>query len=138
MVSLARTRRDLSWNRADRRQFSPRNVSLNAGLPIRVHWESDMKTPAESIAMFAAAAFFGAIGQYLYKSGADRAGNSAAGYLLNLRLLAGVVCYVLVMVLFVAAFKRGGSLRSSIPYMPARLSGRRSLRGPRSARRSNR
>src|SRR5580698_4352837 len=74
-----------------------------------------MKTPTASIVMFATAAFFGAIGQYLYKSGADRAGNSAAGYLLKLRLLGGVVCYVLVMVLFVAAFKRGGSLAVLYP-----------------------
>ena len=36
-------------------------------------------------------------------------------YLLNARLLAGVVCYVAVMVLFVAAFKRGGSLSVLYP-----------------------
>jgi hypothetical protein len=33
--------------------------------------------------MFALAAFIGAVGQYLYKSGADQAGHSVAGYLLN-------------------------------------------------------
>ncbi|HEX4123319.1 MAG TPA: hypothetical protein VHY37_01230 [Tepidisphaeraceae bacterium] len=74
-----------------------------------------MKTPASSIALFAVAAFLGAVGQYLYKAGADRAGNSVAGYLLNVRLLGGVVCYVAVMVLFVAAFKRGGSMAALYP-----------------------
>lgn len=61
--------------------------------------------------MFAIAALLGAIGQFLYKSGADRAGGTVASYLLNARLLGGVVCYVAVMVLFVAAFKKGGALR---------------------------
>ena len=36
-------------------------------------------------------------------------------YLLNLRLLGGVVCYVAVMVLFVAAFKQGGSMSVLYP-----------------------
>jgi multidrug transporter EmrE-like cation transporter len=74
-----------------------------------------MKTPVTSIALFAAAALFGAVGQYLYKIGADRAGNSVGGYLLNVPLMGGVVCYVAVMVLFVAAFKRGGSLAALYP-----------------------
>jgi multidrug transporter EmrE-like cation transporter len=74
-----------------------------------------MKTPGISLALFAIAALFGAFGQYLYKSGADHADNSAAGYLLNLRILGGVICYVLVMVLFVAAYKRGGSMSALYP-----------------------
>ncbi len=65
--------------------------------------------------MFAIAAFLGAIGQFFYKSGADRAGGSIASYLLNARLLGGVICYVAVMVLFVAAFKKGGSLTVLYP-----------------------
>jgi multidrug transporter EmrE-like cation transporter len=77
--------------------------------------QREMKTPATSLAFFAIAALFGAVGQYLYKSGADHAGNSLAGYLLNLRILGGVVCYVLVMGLFVAAFKRGGSMSVLYP-----------------------
>ena len=60
-------------------------------------------------------AFLGALGQFLYKSGADRATSGAASYLLNPRLLGGVACYVAVMVLFVAAFKRGGSLTVLYP-----------------------
>jgi multidrug transporter EmrE-like cation transporter len=74
-----------------------------------------MKTPAISIIFFAIAAFFGALGQYLYKSGADQAGNTVSGYLLNPRLIGGVICYVLVMVLFVAAFKRGGEMSVLYP-----------------------
>ena len=65
--------------------------------------------------MFVIAAFLGALGQFLYKSGAERAGASVASYLLNVRLLGGVVCYVAVMVLFVAAFKRGGALTVLYP-----------------------
>jgi multidrug transporter EmrE-like cation transporter len=67
------------------------------------------------MAMFAFAALLGAVGQYLYKSGAERAGGSVASYLVNARLLGGVVCYVGVMVLFVAAFKRGGSMTVLYP-----------------------
>lgn len=74
-----------------------------------------MSTPAISIVMFLAAALFGAAGQYLYKSGADAAGGTISSYIVNPRLLAGVVCYVAVMVLFVAAFKKGGSLTVLYP-----------------------
>lgn len=71
-------------------------------------------TPLPSIIMFAVAAAVGALGQYLYKSGADAAQGGIASYL-NLRLLGGVACYIAVMVLFVAAFKRGGSLTVLYP-----------------------
>ena len=55
---------------------------------------------------FLAASLFGALGQFLYKSGAERATAGWQSYLFNPRLLGGVVCYCAVMVLFVAAFKR--------------------------------
>jgi multidrug transporter EmrE-like cation transporter len=74
-----------------------------------------MKTPAASIVMFVVAALLGAVGQYLYKSGVQAAGGSISNYLLNLRILGGVVCYIAVMVLFVAAFKRGGELTVLYP-----------------------
>ena len=74
-----------------------------------------MTTPRESILCFVAAAVIGAIGQFLYKAGADRTDASALSYLFNIRLLGGIVCYVAVMVLFVAAFKRGGSLAVLYP-----------------------
>ncbi len=65
--------------------------------------------------MFAFAALLGAVGQFLYQSGARAAAPSAAGYLLNLRLWLGVLCYIAVMVLFVAAFKVGGRLTVLYP-----------------------
>src|SRR6188508_2045748 len=74
-----------------------------------------MKTPLLSIGMFVLAALLGAVGQFLYQSGADRAGGSLGSYLANPRLIGGVACYVAVMVLFVAAFKRGGSLTVLYP-----------------------
>jgi hypothetical protein len=74
-----------------------------------------MTTPAISILFFIVAAFLGALGQYLYKAGADLAGGGIASYVLNWRLLAGVACYCAVMALFVAAFRRGGSLTVLYP-----------------------
>ncbi|MFT5300605.1 MAG: multidrug transporter EmrE-like cation transporter [Mariniblastus sp.] len=72
-------------------------------------------TPALSIAYFAAAALVGALGQFLYKSGADATSETWTSYLFNARLMGGVVCYIAVMVLFVAAFKNGGSLAVLYP-----------------------
>jgi multidrug transporter EmrE-like cation transporter len=73
-----------------------------------------MKTPAVSIALFAIAAVLGAVGQFLYKSGAAQIGSSPWSFL-NPRLLGGAVCYIAVMILFVAAFKRGGELSVLYP-----------------------
>ncbi len=73
-----------------------------------------MKTPLSSIALFATAALFGAVGQFLYKAGSVRVTSSPLSFL-NLWLLGGVICYVAVMVLFVAAFKRGGELTVLYP-----------------------
>lgn len=66
-------------------------------------------TPPLSIALFAVAAFVGALGQLLYKTGADRLDGTAAGVLLNAPLLGGIACYIAVMGLFVAAYRIGGS-----------------------------
>lgn len=74
-----------------------------------------MNTPFISILFFLIASLLGALGQYLYKSGADIADGSLKGYLANPRLLGGVICYILVMILFVAAFKKGGSLTVLYP-----------------------
>ena len=74
-----------------------------------------MKTPVESIICFVIASLLGAAGQFLYKSGASRVTGGLSGYLLNPRLLGGVVCYACVMVLFIAAFKRGGALSVLYP-----------------------
>lgn len=74
-----------------------------------------MKTPLASIVLFLIAALLGALGQYLYKAGAEAAGRSLLSYLFNGRILLGVACYVAVMVLFVAAFRKGGSLTVLYP-----------------------
>jgi multidrug transporter EmrE-like cation transporter len=74
-----------------------------------------VRTPWSSIALFLTAALVGALGQYLYKSGADQTSASPLSYLLNWRLLLGVVCYLAVMVLFIAAFKLGGELSVLYP-----------------------
>ena len=74
-----------------------------------------MSTPLVSIILFIIAAVFGALGQYLYKEGADSATGSVMSYLANPKLLGGVLCYIAVMVLFVAAFKKGGSLTVLYP-----------------------
>lgn len=74
-----------------------------------------MQTPLASILCFLAASLLGAIGQFLYKSGAERTTGTVASYLLNVQLGGGVVCYIAVMVLFVAAFRRGGSLSVLYP-----------------------
>ena len=74
-----------------------------------------MKTSPFAIVFFVVAAFLGALGQFYYKSGAEKAGNTLASYIFNARLLGGVICYIAVMVLFVAAFKRGGALTVLYP-----------------------
>lgn len=74
-----------------------------------------MQTPVISVVFFAIAAMLGALGQYLYKTGAEQAGGSIMSYLGNIRLLGGVICYIAVMSLFVAAFKKGGSLTVLYP-----------------------
>lgn len=74
-----------------------------------------VRTSPVAIVFFVIAAFLGALGQFYYKSGAEKTGNTLASYILNPRLLAGVVCYVAVMMLFVAAFKRGGALTVLYP-----------------------
>lgn len=43
------------------------------------------------------------------------ASGAWSSYIANLRLIGGVVCYIAVMVLFVAAFKLGGSLSVLYP-----------------------
>jgi multidrug transporter EmrE-like cation transporter len=86
-----------------------------ASLESRQREGSAMQTPLRSIVYFLAASLLGALGQFFYKSGADAASGSVAGYLWNGRLAAGVACYVAVMVLFVAAFRHGGELSVLYP-----------------------
>lgn len=77
--------------------------------------DKPVQTPVSSMLCFLVAAFLGALGQFLYKSGAESASGTIVSYLLNGRILGGVVCYIAVMVLFVAAFRRGGELSVLYP-----------------------
>ena len=74
-----------------------------------------MNTSIVSVIYFIIAAMFGALGQYLYKAGADSSSGTLFSYLTNLKLIGGVLCYITVMILFVAAFKKGGSLTVLYP-----------------------
>ncbi len=74
-----------------------------------------MNTPPMSIVFFVIAAILGAVGQFLYKSGTDAAEGNLSSYLLNVRILGGVFCYIAVMILFIAAFRRGGALSVLYP-----------------------
>lgn len=73
------------------------------------------KTSLVSIICFVVAALLGAMGQFLYKSGAAAAKEGWLSYIANYRLMGGVACYIAVMVLFVAAFKQGGSVAVLYP-----------------------
>ncbi len=75
-----------------------------------------METPFKSILLFLIASLFGAIGQYLYKEGAQNtSGNSLFSWLLNWRIVLGVISYIGVTILFVTAFKIGGELTVLYP-----------------------
>jgi drug/metabolite transporter (DMT)-like permease len=78
--------------------------------------EKTMVTPFKSILLFLIASIIGAIGQFLYKEGAQNAsGKSLMSFIANWRILIGVICYIGVMVLFVAAFRIGGELTVLYP-----------------------
>ena len=74
-----------------------------------------MNAPILSILYFLLASLLGAFGQFLYKSGVESSTNGILSYLINIRILAGVACYIAVMLLFVAAYKKGGSLTVLYP-----------------------
>ncbi len=72
-------------------------------------------TPPISIIFFIIAALLGAVGQLLYKSGVALTDKTLLSYILNVRVWGGVLCYIAVMVLFMAAFKKGGALTVLYP-----------------------
>lgn len=77
-----------------------------------------MRAPWMSVALFLLASVLGAGGQFLYKAGTDRAvaaGGRWFDFLGNGQILAGVVCYALVMACFVAGFRGGGSPSALYP-----------------------
>lgn len=64
------------------------------------------------ILLFSLAAVFGALGQWLYKQGAERL--NAHG--LNGMILGGVAAFTAVMVLFVLAYRLGGRISVVYPF----------------------
>ena len=74
-----------------------------------------MNTPFISVVLFLIASLFGALGQYLYKAGAQSVEGGFVKYLTNWKILTGVFCYIAVMLLFVVAYKKGGQLSVLYP-----------------------
>lgn len=72
-------------------------------------------TQLKPILLFLIAALLGALGQYLYKTGAESSANSFVSWVTNYRIILGIFCYTAVMFLFVYAFKIGGSLTVLYP-----------------------
>lgn len=63
--------------------------------------------------LYVIAAIVGAVGQYAYKVGGNKLGTIPI--YLNFPLLAGVILFCVVMVLFVVSFKMGGRLSVVYP-----------------------
>jgi multidrug transporter EmrE-like cation transporter len=75
-------------------------------------------TPLLSMILILVASVFGALGSFLYKTGATHATKAGLGGLSLMaepRILGGVASYGVVMVLFVSAFKNGGALSVLYP-----------------------
>lgn len=84
-----------------------------------------MAAPLSSILLFLAASILGAVGQFLYKGGADAAHGGILWYLLNLRIIFGFICYGAVMVLLSPHSSAADRSQSYIQCMPAPSFGRR-------------
>jgi drug/metabolite transporter (DMT)-like permease len=87
---------------------------LTPVLGLDVIWQQ-MKTTPLAIIYFLVASVLGAVGQFFYKAGADRAHGAIQTYLLNTRIGLGACCYLAVMVLFVFAFKEKASPSALYP-----------------------
>jgi len=74
-----------------------------------------MQTPLISIVCVALASVLGALGQYLFKAGTDRAGERALGFLATPWVWLGMGCYIAVMLLFTFAFRKGGTVTVLYP-----------------------
>jgi drug/metabolite transporter (DMT)-like permease len=75
-----------------------------------------MGTPLSSVLLYLIAALIGALGQYMYKLGAQELQvGDPASLATNWRLLVGIICYVGVMALFVAGLRQGGQLTVLYP-----------------------
>jgi multidrug transporter EmrE-like cation transporter len=67
------------------------------------------------ILLFLIAALLGALGQYLYKTGAESSGKNVLTWFTNYRIILGVLCYITIMFLFIIAFRIGAPLTVVYP-----------------------
>jgi multidrug transporter EmrE-like cation transporter len=74
-----------------------------------------LNTPPSSIACVVVAAALGAVGQYLFKTGASRATGGFVSLLLTPWVLAAMACYLAVMGFFSYAFRQGGTVTVLYP-----------------------
>jgi drug/metabolite transporter (DMT)-like permease len=71
--------------------------------------------PWVSIVSVLGASVLGAVGPHLFKAGADRARSGVLALFASPWVWAGMACYVLVMLLFTFAFRRGGTVAVLYP-----------------------
>lgn len=75
-----------------------------------------LRIPWTALVCVLIAALLGAVGQHLLKEGATRSATShGLGFLLSPWVWTGMVCYVLVMMLFTHAFRQGGTVTVLYP-----------------------
>jgi drug/metabolite transporter (DMT)-like permease len=72
-------------------------------------------TPILSIVNIVGASIIGAVGQFLFQYGAKQGKAGVVGFITNPYVLAGMVGYGAVMILFGYAFKMGGTVRILYP-----------------------
>ncbi len=72
-------------------------------------------TSTKAIILFLIAAILGALGQYLYKTGAENSSGNILSWFKNYRVISGILCYITIMFLFVISFKIGGELTVLYP-----------------------
>lgn len=74
-----------------------------------------LKTPTAAILYVLVASVLGAAGQYLFKAGTDRGGNTPFSFLASPWVWMGMACYLAVMFLFTSAFRAGGMVTVLYP-----------------------
>jgi multidrug transporter EmrE-like cation transporter len=67
------------------------------------------------ILLFLIAALLGALGQYLYKTGAESSQGTVLSWFSNYRIILGVLCYITIMFLFIIAFRIGAPITVVYP-----------------------
>ena len=72
-------------------------------------------TPFYAILLVVGASILGAAGQFLFKSGSEKPGFGILTFVSTPAVVAGMACYIAVMVMFTTAFRLGGSVRVLYP-----------------------